>query len=212
MTDRPRPRKAVRQLIARQLPTPSIPPQLLWPSIAYGPGVISHDDPHFPDPDRIYERRRAIESGAEGALRSFKEAVTAAAVHVLVLDPHFDRQGAEILGRALSSTQARDVRLLTGRKHLDEQARSGLAKMLTQSCNEGRLDERQVEALWRTSLDSHAFPFLHDRFAIVDGGLWHFGATVGGGHPHLTAASGPWSAVECRAVVFFEECWRRCNA
>ena len=212
MTVRSRPRKTVREVTVRQLPAPSTPPQLLWPSIAYGKGVISHDEPRFPEPDRIYERLRAIKAGAEGEFRAFKRAVTEAAVHVLVLDPHFDRQAAELLGDALLLSQARDVRLLTGRKHVAEQERKGLASMLTQSCNAGRLDHLQVEARWSSSLDRDDFPFLHDRFAIVDGALWHFGATVGGGYPGLTAVSGPWPAVESRAVVFFNECWRRCNA
>ena len=110
------------------------------------------------------------------------------------------------------SSQAQDVRLLTGRGHLPEQERKGLANMLTESCNEGRLDNLQVEARWSATLDRRGFPFLHDRFAIVDGALWHFGSTVGGGHRGLTAASGPWPAVKSRAIIFFEECWRQCNA
>ena len=77
-----------------------------------------------------------------------------------------------------------------------------------------RTDRRPggVDVRWSTKLDKHSFPFLHDRFAIVDGALWHFGSNVGGGHPGLTAASGPWSASDTRAVEFFEECWSVCNA
>ena len=212
VTDRPRMREPLREVSDNKVSAPSTPPQLLWPSIAYGQGVVSHDDPHFPDPDKIYERLQAIESGTEGGLRAFELAVTAAAVRVLVLDPHFDRRGAEILRSALSLSQAQDVRLLTGRRHLDDQERSRLAKLLTQSCNERRLDRLQVEARWSASLDRDGFPFLHDRFAIVDGALWHFGATVGGGYAGLTAASGPWPAAKSRAIIFFDECWRRCNA
>ena len=36
-----------------------------------------------------------------------------------------------------------------------------------------------MEVLWKAALDKHIFPFLHDRFAIVDRDLWHFGSTVG---------------------------------
>lgn len=63
-----------------------------------------------------------------------------------------------------------------------------------------------------TTHHKYSFPFLHDRFAIVDDDLWHFGSTVGGGHPGLTAASGPWPASDTRAVEFFDECWTICNA
>lgn len=135
-----------------------------------------------------------------------------AEVHVLVLDHHFDKQGADILGGALILSQVRDVRVLTGWRSLDDSDREELVNVLTESCNEERRDGRQVEVRWRATLSRAGFPFLHDRFAITDGALWHFGATVGGGHSGLTAVSGPWPATETRAVLFFEECWRRSNA
>ena len=84
--------------------------------------------PHFPASDRVYERYRAFEPGIDRGLRAFQEAVTESAFHVLVLDPHFDRQGAEILGGALLSSQAQDVRLLTGRGDLPEQKEEGTSK------------------------------------------------------------------------------------
>ena len=109
-------------------------------------------------------------------------------------------------------SQVGDVRLLTGRGSLADDDRKDLASALTQSCNEGRQDSYQVAVRWRATLSTDDFPFLHDRFAIIDGALWHFGATVGGGHSDLTAVSGPWSATATRAVPFFEECWRRNGA
>ena len=33
---------------------------------------------------------------------------------------------------------------------------------------------------------------LHDRFALFDGNIWHFGASAGGMHAGLNAYSGPW--------------------
>ena len=32
------------------------------------------------------------------------------------------------------------------------------------------------------------FDHIHDRFAIIDDELWHFGATVGGFHSQVSAA------------------------
>lgn len=34
--------------------------------------------------------------------------------------------------------------------------------------------------------------YIHDRFALVDGCVWHFGAAAGGMHDKLHAYSGPW--------------------
>ncbi len=200
------------RVAVEQLPTPSVGPQLLWPSIRYGERMDRHDVPHFPDADAIRARRDSIEAGNELSLIAFEEAVVGAEVHVFVLDRHFDKQGADILGGALVSSQAHDVRLLTGRGRLRDVVRTRLANMLTWSCNQERHDSRQVEVHWRAILDTGRYPFLHDRFAIIDGGLWHFGATVGGGHSGLTAVSGPWPETATRAVPFFEECWRRNDA
>lgn len=50
--------------------------------------------------------------------------------------------------------------------------------------------------------------FIHDRFAIVDDELWHFGATVGGLHASVNAASRGWRAEDHGAIEFFEEIWR----
>ena len=191
-----------------RLPTP----QLLWPSIKYGERIDRHDAPHFPDADAIRDRRDSIEAGNELSLRAFEEAVVGAEVHVFVLDHHFDKQGADILGGALMLSQVRDVRLLTGRGSLADADRRELTSALTESCNEERHDRLQVEVLWRATLSTDSFPFLHDRFAIIDGGLWHFGATVGGGYPRLTAVSGPWPATATRAIDFFKECWIRNDA
>ena len=33
------------------------------------------------------------------------------------------------------------------------------------------------------------FPYVHDRFAIIDSELLHFGSTVGGLHPDVSAAT-----------------------
>lgn len=49
---------------------------------------------------------------------------------------------------------------------------------------------------------------IHDRFAIIDNELWHFGATVGGLHPSLNAASRGWPADKHGAIAFFESAWR----
>ena len=168
----------------------------------------SHDAPHFPDEYEIRGRRQIIEAGNELSLRAFEEAVEGAEVHVFVLDHHFDKQGADVLGGALMLSQVRDVRLLTGRGSLADADREELENMLTQSCNEERHDNRPVAVRWRATLSTHGYPFLHDRFAIIDEALWHFGATVGGGYSGLTAVSGPWSATATRAIDFFEECWR----
>ena len=187
-------------------------PQLLWPSIAYREGIGNCDAPRFPAREEIHERRSMHHRGIVLKLVAFEVAVESALARVLVLDRIFDEAGVKALGPALSRSQASDVRLLTSRSGIDNQDRERRRKELVDYRNLYWSGPGGVEVRWSTNLDRHSFPFLHDRFAIVDDGLWHFGSTVGGGHPGLTAASGPWSASDTRAVEFFEECWSICNA
>ena len=134
MSDRLLPRTHVRQEIpVKRIREPSIGPQLLWPSIRYGQGIESHDAPHFPDPENVRDRRREIESGTERGLCAFEDAVAESVWHVLVLDQHFDAQGADILGEALSLSQVRDVRLLTGPRVVCKASRVITAPLMSTS-------------------------------------------------------------------------------
>ena len=197
---------------ARRSPEPSDGPQLLWPSIRYGSEIEDVDASFFPALEHVVGRYAAGKNEMTLKLVAFEIAVMKSTVRVLVLDPHFDESGARVLGPALSSSQASDVRLLTSSSDIDRNARARLEEGFTRYRNLNHHRPERIEVRWNAKLDKYKFPFLHDRFAIVDGDLWHFGSTVGGSHPGLTAASGPWSTSETRAVEFFEECWRSCNA
>ena len=191
------------------LPKPTTAPQLLWPSIEFGSGIRNKDRFSFPERSEIHHRRdRARRNDLILRLVAFEKAVKTALKHILVLDPHFDEIGANALCLGLIGSQAVDIRLLTRY----EQGKERLRRELTDAINSNRDTGLQVEVQWEDTLDRRSFPFLHDRFAIVDGSLWHFGSTVGGGHPSLTAASGPWPASQTRSKEFFEECWRACHA
>lgn len=48
---------------------------------------------------------------------------------------------------------------------------------------------------------------IHDRFAIIDDVLWHFGSDVGATNPALNATSYGWDANYLKAIEFFDEFW-----
>ena len=196
------------------LPPPE-EPRLLWPSIRYGSPVRSHDLLHFPDMDLV-EHRHVMgarhddgKRGLDLRLDTFASAVEQSVNCILVLDPFFDDIGVEALGLALASSAASDIRLLTGGRRDESEGRR---RTLEEFRNLDRIGSDRTQVRWSTLLNKDLFPFLHDRFAVVDGALWHFGSTVGGGHSGLTAASGPWPEYETRGKRFFEECWRRLHA
>ena len=191
-------------------------PQLLWPSPAY----MSNDASCFPTMDVVHDRysackgrrdclksRDCLRDDAMGLL-TFKNAVMEAQKRLLVLDPYFDEVGVDAVRHALELSHVRAVLILTR-----EDGTYGRQDLL-QSINRNRTDGLDVDVQWlsyarpRKRDDMSGFP-LHDRYAIVDDALWHFGATVGGAHECINAASGPWSAVKTSAVKFFDEWWRK---
>lgn len=190
-------------------------PRLLWPSLEYGSPPRCRDFLHFPDMDRVQQRyelgpqHEEEETGVCFPLAAFTCAVEQSLNCVLVLDPHFDGVGVDALAPALASSLAKDIRLLTAS---GKRRRETLRRMLEEYRNMDRPRSARTQVFWSAILDNSSFPFLHDRFAIVDGALWHFGSTVGGGYRGLTAASGPWSEDDTQGKRFFDDCWRRLHA
>lgn len=58
-------------------------------------------------------------------------------------------------------------------------------------------------------LNKRSSKIIHDRFAIIDNSLWHFGSDVGGRDPKLNAVSFGWDAIRTGAISFFEKLWNR---
>ena len=104
LQDHPSPRSAA----------PSSVPQILWPSIEYGQRFQNRDLDHFPERSLIIERHNWGVNHKSLALTAFEAVVCQSYDHVLILDLHFDEFGVNSLAVALASSQAGDIRLLTG--------------------------------------------------------------------------------------------------
>jgi hypothetical protein len=124
---------------------------------------------------------------------------------VWILDLHFDKIGLDPLAEALSVSPVEEVRLLTAR----QPDRKESADKLCAARHAAGFDPGYESIVWCDRLETRAYPFPHDRFAIVDNALWHFGHTVGGAGRCMTAASGAWDAEKTRAIAFFVEAWDR---
>ena len=102
---------------------------------------------------------------------------------------------------------ASDIRLLT--KWHQEVGGDDLQKFQQRAraiSNHAVRREKECRIEIRTHL-TKACDFIHDRFAIVDDELWHFGGTAGGFHAAVSAASRGWRAADHGAFDFFEAIW-----
>ena len=190
--------------------------QILWPTApGYGDGSKS-DSSSFPSLSAVKARCTAR---YPQALSAFIDAVNGAQHRILVLDDFLFKP---LNGRSLQDRcdqirnwlhiglVANDIRFLTN-AHGNKMERDDIQKQFNEHVeNINRNAPRRSGTATieiRFSLNA-SFPYVHDRFAIVDNELWHFGATVGGLHNLVNAATRGWNADEHGAVRFFELAWR----
>jgi hypothetical protein len=197
--------------IARPYPKP----QILWPtSLGHGDGGGS-DSGKFPSLTAIKARRAA---NPPDGLSAFVEAAWMAQDRILVLDDFLfkalkdqsrQKRYDQILSWLPDGLIASDIKFLTN-AHEDRDEQLEIWK---------QFDKRIAEINQRTSRGAglakieirfslgSRFPYVHDRFAIVDNELWHFGATVGGLHNLVNAATRGWDAKAHDAERFFNNAW-----
>lgn len=190
-------------------------PQILWPTFrGYGDNGGS-DSGVFPSLTAIKARRAA---SPPEALDAFLEATAIAQDRILVLDDYLfkvrdgqSRQSRydQILSWLPDGLVANDIRFLTN-NYGDPTEQYEIQKQFSDriAAINQRAPRRagQVKIEIKFSLGSK-FPYIHDRFAIIDNELWHFGATVGGLHHQVNAATRGWNAKAHEAERFFNEAW-----
>lgn len=184
-------------------------PKLRWPSLDDSCSKIDLD--RFPTRSEEQSRHGVGEFGAWSD--EFMTTVNRATDRVwmidgflLKLDERAKGSFFAVFGSVLSQTQAKSIRLITSNKagHVDqiEQLRALQDERRAPPHNEGfTIDVRLV----REGRGAARLP--HDRFAIVDDELWHWGANVGGTHHEVNAYSRGWPVHDTGAEHYFKRLW-----
>lgn len=191
-------------------PSAALKKEILW-------GCDSGGSHHFPkDVNTIHSRRNSL---YPRPLEAFCKAVMNAMDRVWVVDEYFlmpdrgkpDERIQVILNWLHIGLVASDIRILT-RKHeeIDEEMLH-FFQMREEEINTSQIRRAKRCSIQVNTRLTQNFNYIHDRFAIVDDELWHFGATVGGFHSSVNAASRGWCAIESGAIEFFEMVWDRCK-
>lgn len=174
--------------------------------------------PHFPrDMSAIHMRRNSLDPQP---FTAFRHAVRNAVERVLVVDEFFltpdggqspDDRILTILDWLHVGIEASDIRILTKKDDAVQEESLQLFQARAEEINTWQSRRlKQCDIFVNTNL-KRKFDYIHDRFAIVDDELWHFGATVGGFHKSVNAASRGWSAEDSGAIKFFELAWSECK-
>jgi hypothetical protein len=193
--------------------------EILWPGETGIGSLPNGDSDRFPD---ILAIKLRISCDQPTPLNSFKEAVGNAQRRVWIIDPYFlesdkckcNRQVRidQILNWMNETMLAYDIRILTneleghGSKEISCDVISQFQEH-AELINSIRLPgEVRCHIEVRFTLN-RTFNYVHDRFAIIDEELWHFGATVGGFHSQVSAATRGWRASDHGADEFFLLAW-----
>ncbi|EIU7148983.1 TPA: hypothetical protein ACXOGI_003892 [Pseudomonas aeruginosa] len=185
-------------------------PQLLIPCESPYRDESRH---HFPCYDAILARRSAEHVRI---VDEFADAIRTAQTRVWIIDKHIFSEDGDKPDHSLRiqkvanwfiTEQLKSVRILTSRhdsRNSIETIFAELQEVVTST--RGKLGT-PIDINLLFSLGD--FDHIHDRFAIIDDELWHFGATVGGFHRDVNAASRGWDANTHRALDFFNLAWER---
>jgi len=206
--------------VERRRSTLASKPMILWPTaIGYGDVHGSTDSKRFPTFPAIKARKSAR---LPAPLEAFVQAAKDAQDRLFVLDDFlFKPQGDgplqpridQVLNWFQPMFRASNVRLLTNaigskadRADIVDQLER--CAEIINAANPYRPRSLVIDV--RFTLGKN-FPYVHDRFAIIDDELWHFGATVGGFHHAVNAATRGWHVDDHDAVTFFEIAWEQSN-
>jgi hypothetical protein len=194
-----------------QQPLPVVDKQIFW-------GSQDGGCKYFPkDVGTINNRKKA---DYPEPFIDFGLAIIDAVKHVWIVDEYFlipdtkrDKQDVTcrintVLEWLHTGIVANDIRILTKRhteldKELLNKFQQRASEINAHSTRRGQ--ECKIEV--KTHLTDKCCNFIHDRFAIIDDELWHFGGTVGGFHASVSAASRGWRASDHGAIEFFEMIW-----
>lgn len=166
--------------------------------------------------ETIRTRRR---SSNPKPLEAFRIAVVNAVERVWVVDEYFlmpdqgkpDDRILMILDWLQPGLVASDIRILTKAHDEINEEMLQLFQLREREINQLQARRPKQCSIQVNTRLKVGFDFIHDRFAILDDELWHFGATVGGFHASVNAASRGWCAIDSGAIEFFEMAWDKCK-
>lgn len=201
----------IKQIVKSEGPPPD--KAILW-ATQKGYGNLSNGD-RDSFPDDIAAIRARSSANQPNPLATFGEAVSLAQDRVWIIDEHFfdpdkgSRQNRvdQIMDWMLAATfAADDIKFLTT-NHESKEYDNDLVKqfqefeyMISRSLSTGA-KPCNIQVRFHLTRD---FNYVHDRFAIIDDELWHFGATVGGFHSQVSAATRGWRASDHGAKEVFK--------
>ena len=184
-------------------------PLLRFPSCSErgGGNIVPKDTEYVPEISSIAERYKHWKSSDLPILYSEKFRTALKGIQqLLIFDIYFDEAELKFLRDMLVPFPHNLSRVFVLTGHDFENT----ARPIFDEIRKARIDSRgprNIDFRILCALRSGHKPYPHDRFAVLDGAVWHFGATVGGIHSNLNAFSYGWADEKVRFSAFFKKAW-----
>lgn len=169
--------------------------------------------PNFPT---LKELEKISSYKEKKQLLPFLEAIRKAEQLLWIIDKNFlqkkepsGQNGIDTICEAVADSNVKEIKIIAMPGGSETPSAEGEVKRLKnarKNCKSGR-EGLPIEIC--TNLDKKMSSLIHDRFAIADNVLWHFGSDVGGRDAALNAVSFGWNADTTHAKSFFLELWNR---
>ncbi|HCE2222820.1 TPA: hypothetical protein NJ360_004333 [Vibrio parahaemolyticus] len=193
--------------------------EILWAAQEGFGNLPNGDLSKFPKMDAIVNRKNAFMTNP---LQTFWTAISNAKERIWIIDPYlFEPENNKnsrqnriqfIINQLHETLEACDIKMIT-KSHNTIVNKNVDDDILVQFKEHAQLlNGLKSKGLTMCDIDikfnlTTNFDYIHDRFAIIDDELWHFGATVGGFHSLVSAATRGWDANEHGAIDFFKLVW-----
>ncbi|QTA85897.1 hypothetical protein [Desulfonema magnum] len=170
--------------------------------------------PTFPELNDL-EKHSSYEANEQ--LVPFLEAIRKAESRLWIIDKNFlqkkkpsGQNGIDTICEAVAVSNVEDIKIIA----MPGGSKRATAEDEVKRLKNARKDHKAVAeslpiAICTNLVNKRMSSLIHDRFAIVDNVLWHFGSDVGGRDAALNAVSLGWNAGDTNAGDFFTKLWIR---
>ncbi len=178
---------------------------IVWPA----PGGCL---PHFPGLHDLENYRASYE--ANDQLVPFLEEIKKAVNRLWIIDKNFlqkkpEQDGIDTICEAVKVSNVKEIKIITMTGGHNSSTPEDAVKRLKKARRNFRTGQDRLPIGICTKLTKQTSSLIHDRFAIIDNLLWHFGSDVGGRDTALNAVSLGWDANTTNAGSFFLELWNK---
>lgn len=183
---------------------------IVWPS------PINGCLPNFPSLSQLQNHVLKASYENNDQLVPFLEAIRKARECLWIIDKNFlqkkepsGQNGIDTIYKAVAVSKVKDIKIIAMPGGLKRTKAEDEMKRLRHARKNFKAGSEGLPIAICTNLDKRISALIHDRFAIIDDVLWHFGSDVGGRDAALNAVSFGWDADVTRAKSFFSELWSK---